>query len=75
MDVSPPRLAPPSWLRWPRRTARLRLTALCGGLFLVSGVALVAVTYPFPSVIRWPRRSRSWVTRSRSWHRRALGWC
>jgi signal transduction histidine kinase len=45
MDVSPPRLAPPSWLRWPRRTARLRLTALCGGLFLVSGVALVAVTY------------------------------
>jgi signal transduction histidine kinase len=29
----------------PRRTARLRLTALCGGLFLFSGVALVAITY------------------------------
>ncbi|HVR06327.1 MAG TPA: HAMP domain-containing sensor histidine kinase, partial [Solirubrobacteraceae bacterium] len=37
--------APPSWLRLPRRTARLRLTALYGGLFLISGVALVAVTY------------------------------
>ena len=29
----------------PRRTARLRLTALYGGLFLVSGVALLASTY------------------------------
>ena len=32
-------------LRFPRRTARLRLTALYGGLFLLSGVALVAGTY------------------------------
>jgi signal transduction histidine kinase len=40
-----PRLAPPSWLRLPRRTARLRLTALYGGLFLLSGVALIAITY------------------------------
>ena len=39
------RLPPPSWLRLPRRTARLRLTALYGGLFLLSGVALVATTY------------------------------
>jgi signal transduction histidine kinase len=39
------RLAPPSWLRLPRGTARLRLTALYGGLFLLSGVALVAITY------------------------------
>ena len=39
------RLAPSSWLRLPRRTARLRLTALYGGLFLMSGVALVATTY------------------------------
>lgn len=31
--------------RWPRRTARLRLTAVYGGLFLLSGGALVAVTY------------------------------
>jgi signal transduction histidine kinase len=29
----------------PRRTVRLRLTALYGGLFLVSGVALLAITY------------------------------
>jgi signal transduction histidine kinase len=39
------RVAPRSWLRLPRRTARLRLTALYGGLFLVAGVALVASTY------------------------------
>jgi signal transduction histidine kinase len=39
------RLAPHSWLRLPRRTARFRLTALYGGLFLVSGIALVASTY------------------------------
>ena len=35
-------LARPSW---PRRTARLRLTALYGGLFLLCGVVLVAITY------------------------------
>ena len=35
----------PAWRRWPRRTARLRLTALYGGLFLLSGAALVAITY------------------------------
>ena len=45
MDVAHPRLAPRSWLRLPRRTARLRLAALYGGLFLLSGVALVATTY------------------------------
>jgi signal transduction histidine kinase len=45
MRVAHHRLRPPSWLRAPRRTARLRLAALCGGLFLVSGVALVAITY------------------------------
>lgn len=39
------RLTPPSWLRLPRRTARIRLTALYGGLFLLSGSALVAITY------------------------------
>ncbi len=44
-SVAHPRLVPPSWLRLPRRTARLRLTALYGGLFLLSGVALVATTY------------------------------
>jgi signal transduction histidine kinase len=45
MGVARRRLVPPSWLRLPRRTARLRLTALYGGLFLLSGVALVATTY------------------------------
>jgi signal transduction histidine kinase len=39
------RFAPPSRLRLPRRTARLRLTALYGALFLVSGAALLASTY------------------------------
>jgi signal transduction histidine kinase len=32
-------------LRLPRRTARLRLTVLYGGLFLACGAALLAVTY------------------------------
>jgi signal transduction histidine kinase len=32
-------------LRLPRRTARLRLTALYGGLFLVCGTVLLAVSY------------------------------
>jgi signal transduction histidine kinase len=45
MGVARRRPVPPSWLRLPRRTARLRLTALYGGLFLLSGVALVAITY------------------------------
>ena len=45
MTIAHPRPVRPSWLRLPRRTARLRLTALCGGLFLVSGVALLAATY------------------------------
>ncbi len=39
------RLARTSWLRLPRRTARLRLTVLYGGLFVLSGAALVAITY------------------------------
>ena len=33
------RLRAPAWLHWPRRTARLRFTALYGGLFLFSGAA------------------------------------
>jgi len=45
MNVAHPRLASPSWLRWPRRTARIRLTALHGALFLLFGGALVAMTY------------------------------
>jgi signal transduction histidine kinase len=32
-------------MQWPRRTVRLRLTALYGGLFLASGAGLLAITY------------------------------
>lgn len=39
------RLGSRPWLRWPRRTARLRFTAVYGVLFLLSGAALVATTY------------------------------
>ena len=45
MTISRLRLRAPAWLHWPRRTARLRFTALYGGLFLFSGAALVAITY------------------------------
>jgi signal transduction histidine kinase len=40
-----PRDTPPSWPRLPRRTARLRLTFLYGGLFLTCGAILLAVSY------------------------------
>jgi signal transduction histidine kinase len=39
------RLTPAAWLRAPRPTARLRLTLLYGALFLLSGTALLAVTF------------------------------
>jgi signal transduction histidine kinase len=39
------RLAPKTWLRTPRPTARLRLTLLYGALFLLSGAVLLAVSY------------------------------
>jgi len=39
------RLAPPGLLRLPSRTVRLRLTLFYSGLFLVSGAALLAITY------------------------------
>jgi signal transduction histidine kinase len=45
MHVPHPRLRRPAWLRWPQRTARLRFTAVYSGLFLLSGAALVAITY------------------------------
>ncbi len=38
-------LAPQRWLRLPSRTVRLRLTLLYGGLFCISGAALLATTY------------------------------
>jgi signal transduction histidine kinase len=36
---------PHRWIRAPRRTVRLRLTLVYGGLFLVLGTALLAITY------------------------------
>jgi signal transduction histidine kinase len=39
------RVAPLRWLPLPRRTARLRLTLTCGGLFLLTGAVLLASTY------------------------------
>src|SRR5215469_7669894 len=36
---------PQHWLRLPRRTIRLRLTALYAALFLASGAGLLTVTY------------------------------
>jgi signal transduction histidine kinase len=43
--MSRPRIRWPTGIRLPRRTARFRLTALYGGLFLASGAVLIAVTY------------------------------
>jgi two-component system, OmpR family, sensor histidine kinase VanS len=43
--ISFARLAPRRMLHLPSRTVRLRLTLLYSGLFLVSGVALLATTY------------------------------
>jgi signal transduction histidine kinase len=45
MPISRRELRRPAWLHMPRRTARVRLTVLYGGLFLVSGAALVFVTF------------------------------
>jgi signal transduction histidine kinase len=45
MDGPRPRPGPPRWLRLPRHTARLRLTVLYGGAFLVCGVAVLAFAY------------------------------
>jgi signal transduction histidine kinase len=39
------RRTPVAWLRAPKPTARLRLTLLYGALFLLSGAALLAITY------------------------------
>ena len=40
--------------RLPRRTVRLRLTALYGGLFLASGAALLAITNILARSLPWP---------------------
>jgi two-component system, OmpR family, sensor histidine kinase VanS len=45
LRLSLARLAPRRVLRLPSRTVRLRLTLLYSGLFLISGLALLAATY------------------------------
>ncbi len=45
MRIARPQLSPPPGLRLPRRTARLRLTVLYGGVCLVFGAVLLTVTY------------------------------
>lgn len=40
-----PGLTPRRWLHLPSRTVRLRLTLLYSGLFLASGMALLATVY------------------------------
>jgi signal transduction histidine kinase len=47
MALRAPSLPVPSWLlrRAPRRTVRLRLTLLYGGLFLLAGAVLLTITY------------------------------
>jgi signal transduction histidine kinase len=45
MATRPSSLIPNRWLRLPRRSIRLRLTVLYGGLFLIAGAALLAITY------------------------------
>jgi signal transduction histidine kinase len=50
MTVSARLPAPRAWLRLAPRTARLRLTLLYAGSFLVLGTAVIAITYVLASV-------------------------
>jgi signal transduction histidine kinase len=66
MSATHARLASLRWLGFPRRTARVRLTAAYGGLFLLTGATLAGITYglferateyntpPLPKVLRAP---------------------
>src|SRR5215472_3803693 len=46
MAIPRPQTGPPRWLRLPRRTARVRLTALYGGaVFLACAATVLASTY------------------------------
>lgn len=66
MTISRLRLRAPAWLHWPRRTARLRFTALYGGLFLFSGAALVAITYVlFERATRYTKPQLPQIPRTR----------
>jgi hypothetical protein len=43
------------WRHLPRRTVRVRLTLLYGGLFLLSGAVLLAATYLlFEALLTFP---------------------
>jgi signal transduction histidine kinase len=42
-------VVPRSWLRLPRRTARLRLTLLCSGMCLVIGTLVIAIIFALVS--------------------------
>ena len=46
---------PARWTALPRRTVRLRLTALYGALFLASGAGLLAITNILARSWPWPR--------------------
>jgi signal transduction histidine kinase len=47
VEVSLTALAPRSWLRLPRRTARLRLSLLYAGMFFITGTLVLALVYVF----------------------------
>ncbi len=59
MAISVARSAARARLRLPRGTARLRLTALYGGLFLACGTVLLAVSYVLARAGHRPGRARS----------------
>ncbi len=60
MNVLPRLSGPARWAALPRRTVRLRLTALYGGLFLASGAGLLTITnilarsWPWPALVVSP---------------------
>jgi signal transduction histidine kinase len=55
-------LIPSRWLRLPRRTIRLRLTLIYGGLFLLAGAGLLAITYALVAGQPWVGALRVAVT-------------
>jgi signal transduction histidine kinase len=60
------------WTALPRRTVRLRLTALYGALFLVSGAGLLAITnilarsWPWPALVVSPDSGSGHIQRAPS---------
>ncbi len=62
MHVRRPSACTPSRLRLLRRTSRLRLTALFGGFFLLSGAAVLTITYLLTRSADTPKNSHSSAT-------------